>query len=175
MIKIITYQNCVTLALLGAISKFNINSNVSLTYQLIFISSSVTYISFSSWWLNTWTVSFLVLVGSSRRPSCFCFVLCKNLKLYNPRLKLSQMLNIIFKGHEMVQDLSHIDQSKESEWKGSWVNSEQRDLLVDIRPLFSILEVSLHLPELGQVERRDLLRLLDLPLVTLHLVGRMMI
>ena len=48
----------------------------------------------------------------------------------------------------------------------------RNDLLIDVRPLLSILEVSLHLPELGQVERRDLLRLLDLPLVTLHLGGR---
>ena len=46
------------------------------------------------------------------------------------------------------------------------------NLLIDIGPLLGILEVGLHLPELGKVQGGDLLGLLYLPLVALHLVGR---
>ena len=48
----------------------------------------------------------------------------------------------------------------------------KNNLLIDIGPLLGILEVGLHLPELGKVQGGDLLSLLYLPLVALHLVGR---
>ena len=42
-------------------------------------------------------------------------------------------------------------------------------LLVEVRPLLRLLQLGLHLPELGQVEGGDLLGLLDLLLVRLDL------
>ena len=46
----------------------------------------------------------------------------------------------------------------------------QPNLFIQIRPFFRLLELRLDLPELCQVERRDLLRLFDLLLVGLDLV-----